>query len=354
MQVRISATSIGGNANLFNIYQNTDSFNTAVATGVTRNDILSGYTVTINDATTIVKLISSGGVCNGRETNISINPSGTITVRNIEDVENASTTSAYKDGEIFIFANFNNGDFASGVIYENEPFQGNIFVDGSYGRARLIVNSSIRGTLFNESSSPDYLSSITSGIYTRQAGENIDITGSFFSLPPPSNPPGGSGCFVAGTMIKLADGTEAAIETLSVGVELESSLINTLEDTNNVHALHMWSSSDLIETRTTSPIYKFHPKEVYHTIIVNGGLLEATRDHIQLARVNGTWRMINMEHLAVGDYLYNYKGDLIEVTSIEINTEPRTIYKLTLSDASHTYFANNILTHNRKEAPPEL
>jgi hypothetical protein len=149
-------------------------------------------------------------------------------------------------------------------------------------------------------------------------------------------------------MIKLANGTEALIETLSEGVELESVLINTLEDTNDVHILHMWSSNDLIETRTTSAISKFYPEEVYHTIIVNNGLLEATRKHIQLARVNNIWRMINMEHLAVGDYLYNYEGDLIEVTSIEINTEPRMVYKLTLSDKSHTYFANNILTHNIK------
>jgi hypothetical protein len=57
-----------------------------------------------------------------------------------------------------------------------------------------------------------------------------------------------------------------------------------------------------------------------------------------------------MVHLAVGDVLYDYDGNLIPVTSIEINKEPRMVYKLTLSDTSHTYFANNILTHNIK--PP--
>jgi hypothetical protein len=63
--------------------------------------------------------------------------------------------------------------------------------------------------------------------------------------------------------------------------------------------------------------------------------------------------MIRIEDLAVGDVLYDINGNLIDVTSIEINTEPRTIYKLTLSDTSHTYFANNILTHNLKEQPQE-
>ncbi len=133
-----------------------------------------------------------------------------------------------------------------------------------------------------------------------------------------------------------------------MGSELESSLINTLEDTNNVHDLHMWSCDELVETRTNSSISVFRPEEVNLTYIINDGLLETTRNHIQLARVNGIWRMIKMEHLAVGDILYNHDGNLIPVTSIEINTEPRTVYKLTLSEESHTYFANNILTHNIK------
>jgi intein/homing endonuclease len=55
-----------------------------------------------------------------------------------------------------------------------------------------------------------------------------------------------------------------------------------------------------------------------------------------------------MEHLAIGDVLYDTDGNLIPVISIETNREPRTVYKLTLSDTSHTYFANNILTHNIK------
>jgi hypothetical protein len=75
MQVLITATSIGGNAGPFDIYQDFDSYVTPVATGITRSQILSGYTVTVNDAATIVRLISSGTCTN--TTNITL--SGDIT-----------------------------------------------------------------------------------------------------------------------------------------------------------------------------------------------------------------------------------------------------------------------------------
>ena len=271
----------------------------------------------------------------------SVPAAGTLLVYNYDSSfgSTCSFTSAVKNGSYYIGTG-GFGNFVSGTLATGDAFYGSNTGD-CYGTYSLDVYSNTRGYLFSNST-PETFVGISSDTYTRQSGEDITITGYFDLAPPP--PP----CFVAGTIIKLADGTEAPIETLAVGIELQSVLINTLENTNDTHILHMWSSNDLIETRTTSPISKFYPEEVYHTIIVNDGLLEATRNHIQLARVNNIWRMINMEHLAVGDYLYNYEGDLIEVKSIEINKEPRMVYKLTLSDKSHTYFANNILTHNIK------
>jgi hypothetical protein len=272
-------------------------------------------------------------------TTTTASAAGTITLTLTEQAGAFGSANAIKNG--FTVLTLTATGTTSTSLALGDTFQGAAyeFSDPEPGLVELDVYSNTRGYLYSASA----FGGAASGTYTRQAGENITVTAYIYApIEPP--PP----CFVAGTMIKLADGTEAPIETLSEGVELESVLINTLEDTNNVHELHIWSSNDLIETRTTSAISKFYPEEVYHTIIVNNGLLEATRKHIQLARVNNIWRMINMEHLAVGDYLYNYEGDLIEVTSIEINTEPRMVYKLTLSDKSHTYFANNILTHNIK------
>jgi len=265
---------------------------------------------------------------------------GIITVTNIEDSFGCSSTVVVKNESVYI----GTGGFystVSGTIAVDDTFYGNASSD-CYGSQTLIVNSTTRGNLYSNTTSNDFGPSVTSPEFIRLTGEDISITGSFFAGEPP--PP----CFVAGTMITLSDGNQAAIETLSVGVELESSLINTLEDTNNVAALYEWSSNELLETRTTSTIAKFYPEDVNKTIIVNNGLLEATENHTQLAKVDDSWRMISMEELAVGNILYASNGDLIPVTSIEINTEPRTVYKLTLSEESHTYFANNILTHNIK------
>lgn len=265
---------------------------------------------------------------------------GTIIVINFEDSAGCSQTSAVKNGSNYINA-FGNGGTQSGTIAEGDTFYGFAGAD-CYGSSVLYVNSSTRGNLFTGIDGDNFGPSVTSDTYTRQAGENISITGSFFFNNPPDP------CFVAGTMIKLADGTEAPIETLSVGIELESSLINTLEDTNNAQTLYMWSCDELVEIRTKSAISAFRPEEVHKTIKVNDGLLQATYNHIQLARVNGAWRMIRIEDLKVGDILYDINGNLINVTNVEVIIEPTTVYKLTLSDTSHTYFANNILTHNIK------
>jgi hypothetical protein len=78
MQVTISATIIGGNAGPFNIYQDFDSYVTPVATSVSRASILAGYVVTVNDATTTVRLISSGTCTNSTDISV-IYPSPTPT-----------------------------------------------------------------------------------------------------------------------------------------------------------------------------------------------------------------------------------------------------------------------------------
>jgi hypothetical protein len=79
MQITISATSIGGNAGPFAIYQNFDAYVTPVDTGITRTQILAGYVVTVNDATTTVRLISSGTCTNSTDISV-IYPSPTPTV----------------------------------------------------------------------------------------------------------------------------------------------------------------------------------------------------------------------------------------------------------------------------------
>jgi hypothetical protein len=173
------------------------------------------------------------------------------------------------------------------------------------------------------------------------AGNYSDYSDEIFETTDPIS------CLVEGTLIKLPDNTQVPIETLVLNQLLLSSKIETLQDTNDVNELYKWESSFLSENRITSPITKIEPKVANETIIVNDGLLEATPSHSQLIQRDGVWRFIRLGDILVGDKLCNIDREIVEVTSVTINTEPRNIYPLTLSP-SHTYFANGILTHNIK------
>lgn len=285
---------------------------------------------------------------------------GLIRITNITTCTPVTTTTTTTAGAAGTISIVNSGDACgdvsatlNGTTYvtvSNSPypintgdvFSGSVFAD-CYGYVCLTITSSTRGTLFTGCTGGDEFGpGLNSGDFTRQNGENITVNGAFY----PQTPPGP--CFVAGTMIRLSDGTEVPVETLSEGIELESSLIETLQDTNDVNELYKWSTNNLVETRTTSKIAKYSPEVVDRTIKVNGGLLHASYNHTQLARRNGVWKMMRIENLQVGDVLYDVNGNLVPVTSVEVIIEAITVYKLTLEDKSHTYFANGILTHNIK------
>ncbi|MTH18282.1 DUF5977 domain-containing protein [Flavobacterium sp. LC2016-01] len=154
-------------------------------------------------------------------------------------------------------------------------------------------------------------------------------------------------CFVEGTLITLADGTQKPIESLELNQSLLSAEIETLNDTNDVTKLYKWSCNYLSENRITSPITKINVLTADKTIIINNGLLEATPSHSQLIQRDGVWKFVPLSDVIVGDILYNAEREPVPITSVFINSEKRKIYPLTLSP-SHTYFANGILTHNVK------
>ncbi len=264
---------------------------------------------------------------------------GTYTVINYDySYSFCSQTQGYKNSLYYLGAT-GTGNSQSGTINTGDTFYGSTSSD-CYGSVSLDVYSDTRGYLYSAGSSISFGPFLSSGTYTRQSGENITITGYFYEASPP--------CLVAGTLITLADGSQVPVETLSEGVELQSVLIDTLENTNDASVLIMWTSDELVESRTTSKISHFQPEESPATVIINGGLLEASPTHLQVVKVKGVWRVIRMTHVGVGNMLYDINGNLIEVTSVEISMEPKTVYRLTLSETSHTYFANNILTHNIK------
>lgn len=153
-------------------------------------------------------------------------------------------------------------------------------------------------------------------------------------------------CFIEGTLITLADGTCVPVESLVENDLLLSSEIETLKDTNNKAELFGWSSDELIENRVISSVVSNDKFVSNQTIVINNGLLEATYSHGQLIMRDNIWRFVNFKDMVCGDYLYDDHSNLIEITDIKLNFEPRNVYKLLLGSKSHMYFANNTLTHN--------
>lgn len=154
-------------------------------------------------------------------------------------------------------------------------------------------------------------------------------------------------CLVLGTMVTLANGLKKPIEELVVGDILKSEVSPTMPLTNNVEDLYAWSSSSLDPAETTAKIVGTLLSQPLKTIVINNGLIEASAFHSQIVKRNGFWNVVKMSSLMEGDYLYTNTGELIRIDSIFINLFPTQVVKLTL-DSPHTFYANDILTHNFK------
>lgn len=155
-------------------------------------------------------------------------------------------------------------------------------------------------------------------------------------------------CFIKGTLITMSNGDKIPIEKLSISDDVLSANIFTLNDTNNISELYEWNSPELNINMVTSKVTFIYPYTINKTIVINNGLIEATPKHNQLVQRNEMWKFIPMGDIVIGDKLYDINNNVIDVEDVEINNKEQVVYRLTLSSNSHTFFANNTLTHNIK------
>lgn len=139
----------------------------------------------------------------------------------------------------------------------------------------------------------------------------------------------GGGCFLEGTKIKMADGTEKNIEDIQV--------------------------DDQILTFNNPITRKLVAGEVTNTFehIVDGYLLindnlKVTPEH--MVWLNSGWQMIGQAR--VGDILLDKNGVYVTIESIEKVQELVKVYNITVKDY-HTYIADGIYVHNDKGGPRE-
>jgi len=134
----------------------------------------------------------------------------------------------------------------------------------------------------------------------------------------------GGGCFLPGTKILMADGSEKNIEDVIVG-----DMILTREGP---------FKNRLIADRVVNTMRH----DVKEYMIING-TLRVTPVHRIL--VNGQWTEIGQ--VKIGDWLIDVNGQKVIVETIEHVRKPVTVYNFETQD-SHTYLADYIYVHNDK------
>ena len=142
-------------------------------------------------------------------------------------------------------------------------------------------------------------------------------------------------CFVEGTLITNGDGEQVKIETLKPGDLVKSAHI---------------SEDGSIETQS-KPITEILSikKKVTYKVYVGDSIIHGTGDHPMY--VQGEW--VKIKDLKVGDKLTNSKGDLVEISKIEISEEPKVVYNLLGVVDNRNFYVEDYLSSN-KAPPPNL
>ena len=175
----------------------------------------------------------------------------------------------------------------------------------------------------------------------------LNATKCGYRAPSPPAPRGGNsgGCLVGNTMVELSDGTSIPIKDIKIGASLKGFDIKTISPWNEVE--DNWKGSnieqyDFDEYQVTDTM-EITDAEVYS---INDGLLEASEDHKHLIRRNDLWMIRTTLQLQPGDVYMDRDKNEVVIHTISWDRID-TVYLITLN-GKHTYFANNILTHNYK------
>ena len=176
---------------------------------------------------------------------------------------------------------------------------------------------------------------------------NISNSGSTVYTPPPADdpidPPGGTFCcFVPGTLITMADGSNKTIETVNIGDFVLSYNIESKETVSN----------------EVVSVYSPTRNSIYECSFDNGDSVKMTPDHpvyvidkgwssIDIESSKEIYELSNIEQLEVGDIVLgiNENSLIIDIKRIEgLNTKTHT-FTVDNKNAEN-YFANGILAHN--------
>jgi len=132
------------------------------------------------------------------------------------------------------------------------------------------------------------------------------------------------GCFLSGTPILMADGSEKPIESIAVGDSVSS---------------RASEADPMLHAGNVTQVFR-HVVDGY--LIING-VLYVTPEHNIFS--NGRW--VTAGELRIGESILLADNHWEKIRSIEKRGERVTVYNFSV-DTYHTYFANGVYVHNDK------
>ena len=148
-------------------------------------------------------------------------------------------------------------------------------------------------------------------------------------------------CLVAGTLVKLADGTEIKVEDLQV---------NDLLASLNIRSSESWrsfSSLEFIPETTTTKVSAITPFKHKSYVKINK-TINVSDSHPLFVFRDNTYRFVKAIDLDLMDKLISETGELIDITSIDLIDKPTIVYSLS-TEPSHIYIADGVIHHNKKD-----
>ena len=163
--------------------------------------------------------------------------------------------------------------------------------------------------------------------------------------PPPARPPqprNFDSCFVKGTKVLMADGTSKNIEDVQI-----FDMVAGQNGANMVVSYDHWplAGRDLIGINENGPF-----KTPEHPLMTREGWKAYDSERTKVEKPEIAYLMVN-GNLVIGDEILMADGSWVKVESLEVhsNQPEQVVYNFYL-DGDNTYYANNMLAHNRADA----
>ena len=156
-------------------------------------------------------------------------------------------------------------------------------------------------------------------------------------------------CFLPGTMIQMADGTEKGIEDVNVDDEVLSAIIPNLPDEDLGY--NTWKSFESTDEMTNLEVSSARVEHIFYDYMdgywdINDGLVKVTSEHDFWTYTDEKWEWCIPKQLSVGNKLLDYQGNLIEIDTIEYIRGEVEVINFDVEPLD-IYFAGGVLVHNK-------